>query len=79
VTWRDRACPIIRDVLAEVGREDMRALRRALLVAYRTRYHGGECRYWPYKVWRSEVRAQVGTMGPPRDRWTLPLPFEARA
>ena len=78
-SWRDRAWPIVREVIAEVGREDMRELRRALLAAYRGRYCGGPCSGWPYTVWRAEVRRQVGGMGPPGDRFTVPLPLEVRA
>ena len=55
--WRRRAYSVIREVLAEVGR-DPKALRLAL----RTAYPFGERRYWPYKVWLSEVNRQCGYM-----------------
>lgn len=55
-TWRDRAAPIIAETIARVGRADMQALRKAL----RDAYPFGERAMWPYKVWCSEVRFQLG-------------------
>lgn len=55
-TWRDHFRPIIAGVISRVGREDMKALRRAL----RDAYPFGERRFWPYKVWCDEVRQQIG-------------------
>ncbi len=72
-TWRDHARPIIAKVIARVGRDDVKALRRAL----REAYPFGERRYWPYKVWCDEVRRQRGTFGPRNDRHTRPLPLDA--
>lgn len=53
--WRDLAAPIIAEVIAQVGRDDERALRRAL----REAYPFGERRMWPYKAWRDEIRRQL--------------------
>ncbi len=55
-TWRDRARPIIADVIREVGTEDRKALRRAL----REAYPWGERDYHPYKIWCHEIRVQLG-------------------
>lgn len=55
-SWRARFAPRIAAVIAEVGRADPKALRRAL----RDAYPAGERRYWPYKVWCDEVRKQLG-------------------
>ena len=55
-SWRSRFAPRIARVIAEVGRADQKALRRAL----RDAYPAGERRYWPYKVWCDEVRRQLG-------------------
>ncbi len=55
-SWRARMAPIIARAIAEVGRADPKALRRAL----RDAYPAGERRYWPYKVWCDEVRRQLG-------------------
>lgn len=55
-TWRDQAAPIISDVIRRVGREDKKSLRNAL----REAYPFGERSMYPYKVWRDEVRRQVG-------------------
>lgn len=55
-TWRDSAAPIIANVIATVGLDDVKALRRAL----RDAYPFGERRYWPYKVWCDEVKKQRG-------------------
>lgn len=54
-TWRDRARPIIADVIAEVGRDDMKNLRAAL----REAYPFGERKYYPYKIWLSEIKRQL--------------------
>jgi len=53
--WRKIAAPIIAKVIEEVGVEDERALRKALLEAYPF----GQRSLWPYKVWRDEVRRQL--------------------
>lgn len=50
--WRDRATPIIAEVIARVGRDDERALRKALHDAYPF----GERSMHPYKIWRDEIR-----------------------
>lgn len=55
-SWRDIAAPIIREVIACEGRDDMKKLRRAL----RDAYPFGERKYLPYKVWCDEVSKQVG-------------------
>lgn len=56
MTWRDSAAPIIAGVIQRVGREDMAELHKAL----REAYPFGERRRWPYKVWRDEIRRQLG-------------------
>ena len=53
--WRDRAAPIIAEVIASVGRDDERALRKALAESY----PWGEKRMHPYKIWRDEIRRQL--------------------
>lgn len=55
-SWRDIARPIISKVIADVGMEDMKAVRAAL----RESYPFGERKMWPYKVWCDEVRLQLG-------------------
>ena len=54
-TWRTHAAPIIARVIAEVGTDDMKALRKAL----REAYPFWERKYWPYKVWCDEVKRQI--------------------
>ena len=54
-SWREHCGPIIYDVIKEVGTGDMKALRKAL----REAYPFGRRKYWPYKVWCSEVRKQL--------------------
>jgi len=56
MSWRDIAAPIIADVLWKVGRQDMKALRKAL----RDAYPFGQRKMHPYKVWCSEVKRQLG-------------------
>ncbi len=53
--WREHCSPIIAEVIQEVGTDDMKALRKALKEAYP--YF--ERKYWPYKVWCSEIRRQL--------------------
>jgi len=55
-TWRDRARPIIFEVIEQVGKEDMKSLRKAL----RDAYPWGERKYHPYKIWLDEIRVQLG-------------------
>lgn len=71
MTWRDSCRPIIQRVIAEVGRSDLKALRKAL----REAYPYGERKYHPYKVWCDEVSKQVGTNS--KDKLTGDL-FEGR-
>lgn len=54
MTWREELAPRIAKIIAEVGRDDMKRLRKAL--ACPTGYRG----YWPQKVWNSEVNYQLG-------------------
>lgn len=54
-SWREHAAPIIADVIKRVGRQDEKALRKALKDAYPF----GERRYWPYKAWLSEIKRQL--------------------
>ena len=53
--WRNRAAPIIAEVIARVGRENERTLRKALFDAYPF----GERKMHPYKVWCDEVRRHL--------------------
>ena len=54
-TWREDAAPIIADVIRKTGRDDMKALRRAL----RESYPFGVRAYHPYKIWLSEIKRQL--------------------
>ena len=56
-SWRDRAAPIIRDVILRVGLKDTVKLRKELFDAYPF----GERKYTPYKIWLEEIQRQVGT------------------
>lgn len=67
-TWRDEARPLIAAVIARVGVNDMKAVRRAL----REAYPWGERERHPYKTWCDEVRRQLG-LKPPLGS-TAPIP-----
>ncbi len=54
-TWRIHAAQVIAKVIQEVGTEDPVALKKAI----RKAYPFGERKYWPYKVWLSEVQRQL--------------------
>lgn len=62
-SWRDVACPIISKVVAEAQSDgcDIKELKRRL----RDAYPFSERKYWPYKVWCSEVRRQTKKFGKP--------------
>jgi len=55
-TWRDRAKPIIREVLAETQGLPEKEIKAAI----RDAYPFGERAYHPYKIWLDEVRRQRG-------------------
>lgn len=55
-TWRDRARPMVARVLEENRGKPIAEIRAALRAAYPF----GTRRHWPYKVWCSEVRLQLG-------------------
>jgi hypothetical protein len=61
MSWRDEAKPIIARVIAEVGTEDRRRLRAALLAAY----PWGQRAYHPYRIWCHEIRVQLGEIPGP--------------
>lgn len=56
MSWRDRAAPIVADVIRHVGRQDLAALRKALAEAY----PWGDRERYPYKAWLAEIRCQLG-------------------
>ncbi len=56
MNWRDRARPIIADVLAKTAHSTPAEQRQAL----REAYPFGERRYYPYKIWLNEIKAQRG-------------------
>jgi hypothetical protein len=58
--WRDRARPIVAQVVRDSGVKDPKALRKALYDAYPF----GERARWPYKAWLAEIKEQIGGMRP---------------
>jgi len=54
--WRDACRPIIARVIAKNPSADEKELRRLLSLAYPF----GERARYPYKVWLSEIRLQLG-------------------
>lgn len=50
--WRVKSNEVITQVIAEVGCEDDKRLRKAISEAYPF----GERKHWPYKVWLDEVK-----------------------
>lgn len=63
-TWRDRYRPIVADVIAKIGTQDLRSVRRALRSAF-----PGPRAYHCLKIWRDECRLQLGLKPkkPPRN------------
>ena len=56
MSWADAAAPVVAEVIRNVGRSDMKALRKALVDAD----PWGERERTPYKAWLSEIRRQLG-------------------
>lgn len=54
--WRDHCRPIIASTISAWNGKDEKELRKALYEAYPF----GERRWYPYKVWLSEIRFQLG-------------------
>jgi hypothetical protein len=57
VSWRDRARPIVAEVLRATSGQDEAAIRKAL----RDAYPFGQREHHPYKIWLDEIRRQRGT------------------
>lgn len=55
MSWRSRAAQVIAKVIQEVGTDDPTALKKAISAAYPF----GERAMHPYKIWLSEVKAQL--------------------
>lgn len=60
--WRQQAAPIVASVIERVGKDDMKALRKAL----REAYPFGPKSQYPYKAWLAEIRRQTGASLSPR-------------
>lgn len=56
MSWRERAQKVVEKVIARVGLDDAKALRKAL----REAYPFGERKYYPYDVWLDEIKIQTG-------------------
>lgn len=56
-SWRDRLRPVIAQVIAEVGTDDMKKLRKALREAWPENL--GPRSMHPYKIWLDEIRRQL--------------------
>ena len=59
-TWRNHCAPLIAEVIKRVGKDDPKALRKAL----REAYPNGEFSMHPYKIWRDEIRRQLNPPAP---------------
>jgi hypothetical protein len=55
-SWRDRARPIVAQVLAETRGKPEEEIRKALFDAYPF----GVREYTPYKIWLDEIQRQRG-------------------
>ena len=59
-TWREHARPIIAAVIRGNPGADKETLKKLIRAAYCF----GEREFWPYKIWCSEVRRQLGEETP---------------
>lgn len=57
MSWRAKAIPIVRAVLAETAGKSETEISTALFEAYPF----GQRQYYPYKIWLDEIRRQRGT------------------
>ena len=74
ITWRNDCAPIIADFIKRVGTDDRKILRKALLDAYP---YGERSRH-PYRIWRDEIRRQLGPPATAYRRHHMPaVPQEA--
>jgi len=71
-TWRQRLRPLIAETLEETSGQPQRDVRRALRQAWDDAGLG-ERRCWPYRVFRSEARIQLGLV-PSKAGKPRPLP-----
>ena len=69
MSWREQAAPIIKHVIAVVGREDTQKLKTRLREAYPLSWPG----YWPRKIWNDEIRRQLGKKPPLQKGGRKPL------
>lgn len=53
-TWRERARPIIQQILQDTAGKEEKEITKALYDAYPF----GERKYHPYKIWLDEIRVQ---------------------
>lgn len=67
---RDHIRPIIASIIKQY-KNDQAKLKKALFDAYPY----GERKYWPYKVWLSEIRNQLGKkkIKTKQDTETMPM------
>lgn len=72
MTWRDKAKPIIAEVLAAHQGEDLKIVRLALRAAYPF----GPRQYHPYRIWCDEVRVQLGLKRHPLRTTKTLLPYD---
>jgi len=54
--WRRAARPLVAQIIKETKGQDEKVVRKAL----REGYPWGEKAMYPYKIWRDEVRRQLG-------------------
>lgn len=71
-TWRDNFRPLIAEIVARVGKGDMKALRQALRDSWDEQGMGPR-QYHPYKIWCDEVKLQLG-IRKPKAREQKPTP-----
>lgn len=57
MTWRDKIRPMVAEIIEHYGRDDMKALRKAL-IAHRPHWVSGASHMT--KIWRDEVNVQLG-------------------
>lgn len=68
-TWRNKFCPIIASVIADVRRANPGAtekeIRSGLTIAWKSiPLESYERRGWPYTVWLNEIARQLGKRKP---------------
>lgn len=73
MNWREESAPIIAKVIAETKSDELHLLKARLREAYPFGHYG----MWPLKIWRDEIKRQLGKKSPLQKGGRKPEPVPA--